>query len=262
MPDRPDVRRPVAGLRHVEHVMGMAVSIHVRDDLPASVLAPVLQHLRDVDATFSTYRADSEISRLAAGTLGLRECHPDVRTVLDQADALRLRTRGYFDVMLPGPDGQPRLDPSGIVKGWAVDRAAAILERAGVRSFCVNAGGDVVARSHDPSRPWRVGIRHPLDAQTIIAVVEGANVCVATSGAYERGAHIVDPHTGRPPTGLLSITVIGPRLAMVDAFATAAFAMGDLGASWVASQPGYGVYAVNDDLHAAFDEEFLRYRAA
>jgi thiamine biosynthesis lipoprotein len=260
MPDRIDSR--AAGLRHVEHVMGMAVSIHVRDALPPAILTAAIESLHAVDAVFSTYRAESEISRLATGRLSLAECRPAVRAVLGLADALRLRTRGYFDSLLPGPEGELRLDPSGVVKGWAVDGAAALLHRAGARNFCVNAGGDVVTRSDGSARGWRVGIRHPHDPRTIVAVVEGADLCVATSGAYERGAHVVDPHTRRPPAGILSITVVGPDLATTDAFATAAFAMGAAGPAWVASQPGYGVFAVRDDLQASCDDEFLRYRVA
>ncbi len=165
MVDRSRATRPVAALRHIEHVMGTAVSIHVRDEVQPGILGPALQHLHDADTRFSTYRPDSEVSRLAEGRVSLRECSPDVQAVLRLADTLRLRTRGYLDVMLPGPDGSLRLDPSGVVKGWAVDGAAGLLQQAGVRCFCINAGGDVVARSLDPWQTWRVGIRHPLDAR-------------------------------------------------------------------------------------------------
>ena len=251
-----------AVLRHVEHVMGMAVSIHVRDDVEPRVLEPALAHLHDVDARFSTYRPDSEVNRLARGALSVRECSPDMRVVLDLAEALRLRTGGYFDVVRPCAAGSPMLDPSGVVKGWAVDGAAERLRCAGVRTFCINAGGDVLARSANPSQPWRIGIRHPRESQAVFAVVEASNLCVATSGAYERGDHIVDPHTGRRPVGLASMTVIGRRLALVDAFATAAFAMGSAGIAWVARQRGYGVCAVTDESRVSYDDEFARYRVA
>jgi thiamine biosynthesis lipoprotein len=249
-------------LRHVEHVMGMAVSIHVLDDVDPRVLEPALAHLHDVDARFSTYRSDSEVSRLARGAVSLQDCSRDVRIVLDLAEALRLRTDGYFDMVRAGADGAPTLDPSGVVKGWAVDGAADRLRRAGVRTFCINAGGDVLACSADASHLWRIGIRHPRESHAVFAVVAAANVCVATSGAYERGDHIVDPHTGQPPVGLASLTVIGRRLATVDAFATAAFAMGAAGIAWVARQPGYGVCAVTDAAHVSYDDEFARYRVA
>jgi thiamine biosynthesis lipoprotein len=78
----------------------------------------------------------------------------------------------------------------------------------------------------------------------VLAIHDGA---VATSGAYERGEHIVDPHTGRAPDGLLSLSVYGPDLTIVDAYATAAFAMGETGPAWVARQPGYGALAITSD---------------
>jgi thiamine biosynthesis lipoprotein len=252
-----------AALKHVEQVMGMAVSIHVRDDdVRPSALQSALAFLHDVDARFSTYRSDSEVSRLARGSLTLQDCSADVRAVLALADAVRMRTHGFFDVLVRSVDGVATLDPSGIVKGWAVDGAAARLARAGVRNFCINAGGDVVARGALTSAPWRIGLRHPFDPQRVFAVVEAPSLCVATSGAYERGAHIVDPHTGRPPVGLASVTVIGDALTMVDAYATAAFAMGRDGLAWVARQPGYGVCGVTSDRRVSYDDDFARYRAA
>ena len=189
------------------------------------------------------------------------DCGPaDVQAVLTLADAVRLQTLGYFNATRCAPDGNLGPDPSGIVKGWAVDRAADLLRRAGVRSFCINAGGDVVARSSDDAAPWRMGIRDPFDASQVFAVVEAANLCVATSGTYERGAHIVDPHTRRPPAGLASLTVVGPRLATVNTFATAAFAMGVAGMDWVARQTGYGVCAVTTDRRVVYDDDFAQLR--
>ena len=183
-----------------------------------------------MDAAFSTYRADSEISRIARGELDPAGARPMVREVLARCEALRAETGGYFDARAGGP-----LDPSGLVKGWAVQRAAALLEAAGSRDFCVDAGGDLVLRGG----PWRVGIRHPRRRRRLAAVVTAGDLAVATSGAYERGAHILDPHTGRPPSGVMSVTVAGPDLATADAYATAAFAMGRRGPAWTATLDGY-----------------------
>jgi thiamine biosynthesis lipoprotein len=261
-PDLCTTAGPVAKVRHVEHVMGMAVSIHVRDDVSPRVFDTAIAHLHDVDARFSTYKADSEISRLARGSISAVDCSPDVRMVLSLADVLRLRTDGYFDVLRSSDDGALTFDPSGVVKGWAVDGAADLLARSGVRSFCVNAGGDVLVRGASPADRWRIGIRDPRDPRSVFTIVEAANLCVATSGTYERGTHIVDPHTGRPPVGLASMTVVGQRLAIVVAFATAAFAMGGAGVAWVARQPGFGVCAVTGTMHVSYDDNFARYRVA
>jgi thiamine biosynthesis lipoprotein len=233
---------------HVEHVMGTAVSIDLRGAArPAAATAvdTVVAWLHHVDATFSTYRPDSVVGRLDRGELELHEADADVRWVLDRCAALRIETQGAFDVRATG-----RLDPSALVKGWAVERAAQRLADGGIADLCITAGGDVATRgSAAPGRPWRIGIQHPLDRTALAAVVQapGGAFAVATSGAYERGAHIVDPATGVPPTGVLSVTVTGPDLGLADAYATAAFAMGARGPSWTASLHGYEAMTVLAD---------------
>jgi thiamine biosynthesis lipoprotein len=150
--------------------------------------------------------------------------------VIARCRELRDETEGYFDAeaVLPG-----MIDPSGLVKGWSVDRAAELLDRAGLANYAVNAGGDIRLRGGASPEPrWRVGIQHPDVLDKIAAVVEGDDLAVATSGAYARGEHVVDPHTGRPPAGVLSVTITGPDLATADAYATAAFAMGRDGPEW------------------------------
>jgi thiamine biosynthesis lipoprotein len=226
----------------VRQIMGMPIGIDVRD--PGGIdLEAAFDWLREVDATFSTYREDSDISRLERGELTVADCRPEVDEVLTRCLALERETYGYFSVRAAG-----RLDPSGLVKGWAVAEAAERLATAGAKSFCINAGGDVVARGRpEPGRPWRVGVRHPEDAGQFAAVLAVEDLAVATSGQYEREGHIVDPHTGRPSTGLLSVTVVGPDLASADAYATAAFAMGADGPAWTAALTGYEAMCITSD---------------
>jgi FAD:protein FMN transferase len=221
----------------VRHIMGMPIGIAVRDPRRVDV-EPAFDWLRTVDATFSTYRDDSDICRLDRGELTIAECRPEVDEVLTRARELERATGGYFSVRPAG-----RLDPSGLVKGWAIDGAAKKLGEAGAVTFCINAGGDVIARGG----PWRVGIRHPIELDKLAAVLTVNDLAVATSGEYERGAHIVDPHTGTRPTGLQSVTVVGPDLATADAYATAAFAMGADGPAWTASLPGYEALSITTD---------------
>ena len=220
----------------VEHVMGMPVRVDVRDPAPVALDA-VFAWLRFVDATFSTYRPESEISRLGRGELALAAAHPLVREVLDRCETLRTATDGAFDVRAPLPG---RLDPSGLVKGWALERAAALLEAAGARRFLIDAGGDIVLRGG----PWRVGIRHPHRRDHLAAVLTLRDCAVATSGAYERGPHIVEPRTGEPATGALSVTIVGPDLGTADAYATAAFAMGERGPAWTATLRGHDAMTI------------------
>ena len=236
--------------------MGMPIGIDLCDGDGVDVGA-AFDWLREVDATFSTYRADSDISRLDRGEITLVECRREVDEVLTRCMALERATRGYFSVRAAG-----RLEPSGFVKGWAVDGAARRLAAAGAESFCINAGGDVVARGRPtPDSPWRVGIRHPVEVDRLAAVVAVEDLAVATSGEYERGAHIVDPHTGRAPAGLLSVTIVGPDLATADAYATAAFAMGADGPGWTATLDGYDAMCVTSDHRVLSTPGFARHRA-
>jgi thiamine biosynthesis lipoprotein len=225
-----------AGFRRVEDVMGMTVYLDIRDPQPdPAATGAMFGWLRWVDATFSTYKPESEVSRIARGELAVGDAHSHVQAVLTRCDELRRKTCGYFDAAAGG-----ELDPSGLVKGWSVDEAAAILRAAGLRDFAINAGGDIRLLGRAlPDDRWRVGVQHPLEHDRIAAVVEGTDLAVATSGAYARGDHVLDPHTRRPPRDVLSVTVTGPDLATADGYATAGFAMGREGPEWTARLPGY-----------------------
>ena len=242
--------------------MGTAISLDLRSPaVPPAAIEAAFDHLRDIDARFSTSRADSEISRLGWGELSAADCSPDVREVLARCEELRALSRGYFDIRAHRADG--RLDPSGFVKGWAVEAAARILDAAGARNYCLNAGGDVIARGEPtPGSPWRIGIRHPEIPDQVATVLEARDMAVATSGEYERGEHISDPHAGRAPDGQLSVTVVGPSLAEADAYATAAFAMGEAGLAWIATLPGYAGCMITARRRLVWTDEFARYKAA
>ncbi|MEA2340796.1 MAG: FAD:protein transferase, partial [Solirubrobacteraceae bacterium] len=192
---------------------------------------------------FSTYRADSEVSRLNRGALDLHAASPDVRAILARCADLRAETNGWFDAGAPDA-----LDPSALVKGWAVQCAADRLSAAGATDFCLTAGGDLVARGGArPAASWLVGIQHPRDRRAIAATLRATRLAVATSGAYERGAHVRDPHTGRPPSGVLSVTVTGCDLGTADAYSTAAFAMGLDGPAWTLRLRGYEAMTILAD---------------
>jgi thiamine biosynthesis lipoprotein len=239
----------------VEHIMGIPIGIEVAAGATAGVEA-AFAWLREADATFSTYREDSDISRLDRGELTIADCRPAVDEVLTRCLALERATRGFFSARPAG-----RLDPSGLVKGWAVAGAADRVAAGGAQAFCINAGGDVVVRGRPaPDRLWRVGIRHPVDHEALAAVLAVEDLAVATSGEYERGAHIVDPHTGRPPEGLLSVTVAGPELGTADAYATAIFAMGADGPAWSAGLDGYDAMCVTSDRRVLSTPGFARLR--
>ncbi len=236
-----------------EQHMGTTIIVDIRDPgIDHDVVDRVFDWFRFVDETFSTFSEGSDVSRIDSGELTVAEASPEVREVLNACEALRSRTGGYFDAHVSG-----HLDPSAFVKGWSVDRAAALLTAQGAENFAVYAGGDVVTRgAAGPEEPWRIGIRHPTQRHAISAIVAAGDLAVATSGAYNRGAHVLDPLTGKPPHGLLSLTVTGPELGSADAFATAAFAMGRDGPAWVATLEGYEMLAILPDLTALITPGF------
>lgn len=239
-------------VRHVEHVMGMPISValrgrHAGDARGRAAWAATLAVLREADRVFSTYRDDSVVSRLGRGELTLDECPPVVAEVLAIAERARAESGGAFDVRRPGPDGALVLDPSGVVKGWAVQRAAEPLLDLGDTDVCLSAGGDLFCHVADPhGEPWRIGIEDPLDPTRVLAVVPVRHGAVATSGSAHRGQHVVDARTGRPPEGLASVTVLAPDLVTADVDATAAYAMGRDGLAWLVGRGRAGVVVRSD----------------
>jgi len=233
-------------VRRVETVMGTVVSLDLPGDSHAGAADDVFAWLHAVDARFSTYRPDSEVSRFGRGELRPDELSPDLAHVLDACEDLRTFTHGYFDAYAAGT-----FDPSGYVKGWSVQVASHRLVAAGARDHCINAGGDVIARgTGDDGKPWRIGIRHPFHADQVAWVLAGTDLAVATSGTYERGGHVIDPYRGVPATGLRSVTVTGPDLALADAYATAALAMGERAHAFLAGLDGYECVIVSTDGEA------------
>jgi thiamine biosynthesis lipoprotein len=218
-------------------VMGMPWLFDICEPgVGADALREIIGWLRWVDAVFSTYRRDSQISRLNHSELTLAQTHPEVRAVLARCNLLRARTGGYFDAAspyrdgsapAPGDGGPGSLEPSGLVKGWAIAGAADRLRAAGARNFSVNAGGDVYLSGRpEGGTHWRVGIQHPRSPSEIALTLALCDAGLATSGTHARGEHITDPIAGSTPAGLLSVTVVGPDIATADAYATALFAMG------------------------------------
>ncbi|WP_063737635.1 FAD:protein FMN transferase [Kitasatospora phosalacinea] len=184
-------------------------------------------HLHRIDRVFSPFEPESPVSRIRDGRLDLAALpdHPDgaeLHEVLALCERLRAASDGSFDAWAVGDP--PRFDPSGAVKGWAAERASALAAARGLPRHVLNAGGDVRLRAGDDPRPWRVGITDPHRPGGVLAVLAVTDGAVATSGTAERGPHVTDPHTGRPATSLVQVTVTGPDLALADGYATAALA--------------------------------------
>lgn len=222
--------------------MGMPVIL----DIPAATqedLERVFAYFRAVDARFSTYKHDSEVSRLNRREISLEQLSTDFLEVLSLAEDAHRRTHGYFDIHTPsGP-----MDPSGLVKGWAIRNAAHLVESMGHSDYWVEAGGDIATGGVSSSGlSWSVGVRHPFESQSVVQVLYPQGKGVATSGTYIRGNHIYDPHTGRAvETPYISLTVVGSDVFEADLWATAAFAMGAQAVMVLEATPGIEAFAID-----------------
>jgi thiamine biosynthesis lipoprotein len=245
-------------VRETQLIMGMPITVDIVGDAGGQATGAVFQYFRDVDARFSPYKPESELSAMNRGELaGQRSA--DMDTVLALSELTRHETLGYFDIRRP--DG--RVDPSGLVKGWAIRNAARRVEAMGWWNYCLEAGGDIQCRGHNAQgQRWRVGIRSPFAADEIVKVLAPGDAGVATSGSYVRGNHIYDPHAGAAAAGdLASITVVGPDIYEADRFATAAFAMGVNGIDFIEDAAGLEGYAIDRSGIATMTSGFQRFVA-
>lgn len=230
--------------RRVEQIMGLPVSLALRGRCAGGRRAEdawraATTYLHGVDRVFSTYRADSFISRLGRGELDVADCPPEVAEVLALAEAARLASGGAFDVRRTGADGRVVLDTDGVVKGWAIERAARAFDDLPETDVCLSGGGDMVCRLADPDgEPWRIGIEDPRRPKRVLAVLPLGTGAVATSGTAHRGRHVVDARTGTHPRGIAAVTVVARDLTWADIDATAAFALGRDALPWLRGRPG------------------------
>ncbi|WP_192248586.1 FAD:protein FMN transferase [Mesorhizobium silamurunense] len=229
-------------MRETRILMGMPVMVDI-GGAPSTLVRSVFDYFEQIDRRFSTYRADSEISAINRGDVPVKDWSGEMMEVLALAERTRNETGGYFDIHKA--DGS--LDPSGIVKGWAIRNAADIVRKAGVSDFFIEAGGDIQSCGRNASGgDWSVGIRNPFNADEIVKVIYPRGRGVATSGTYARGQHIYNPYgSGDPITDIVSLTVVGSDVLEADRFATAAFAMGRDGILFIEQAPGLEGYVVD-----------------
>lgn len=235
----------------------MPITIEIIEPATDSAITELFDYFEKVDERYSTYKPDSEISQINAG-LAKDKWSTEMRSVLDLCDETSRQTNGYFDIRRNG-----KLDPSGLVKGWAIHNAAQSLVSKGVHDFYIEAGGDIQANgTNSEGGPWVVGIRNPFDIDQIIKVVRLSDMGIATSGTYIRGQHIYNPVEDEPTDNpVKSLTVLGPNVYEADRYATAAFAMGVDGIGFIEATPGLEGYMVDADALATYTPGFERYVA-
>jgi thiamine biosynthesis lipoprotein len=224
--------------------MGTVFTFDLRDPtLPEEAVEDALGWLHRVDATFSTYLDSSVVNQLNRGEMRIADCPAEVGEVFELCAGVEADSAGYFSTRWNGT-----LDPTGLVKGWSIERASAMLSKAGSRSHAINGGGDIrTVGPAGPGQPWQIGVADPLRPGEFLAIHEASDLAVATSGTTERGAHIVNPFTGAPATELAGVTVYGPDLTLADAYATAAVAMGAAAYDWLIRRPNYEAFLVSAD---------------
>jgi FAD:protein FMN transferase len=238
-------------------LMGMPITIEIVDDVPHAVLESAFTDFAAVDERFSLFRESSEISALNKRRLSYSEISAEMREVLELAEQSKRESGGFFDIRRS--DGT--LDPSGIVKGWAIRNIANLIRQTGSQNFYVNAGGDIQSCGrNEQGYPWTIGIRNPFNVDEFIKRVQPHGRGVATSGISARGQHIYNPYRPNTPIdGIVSLTIIGPDVLEADRFATAGFAMGRAGLQFIEQLVGFEGYVVETNGRAIWTSGFGAY---
>jgi thiamine biosynthesis lipoprotein len=240
--------------------MGMPITVEVVDrGVRPRHFESVFRLFRQIDERFSPFKETSETTLWDRGLLKSSQLSPPMRAVMQLAEETTQASGGYFNVYREGG-----FNPVGIVKGWAIHKAARLLHHAGFADFYVEAGGDAQVCGRSPEgEPWLVGIRNPFEVSQIIKVLRLSDRGVATSGTYFRGHHIYDPlnPAGRIAAEPVSLTVIAADVLDADRFATAAFAMGQAGITFIEGMDGYEGYLVDGQRTATYTTGFASYVA-
>ncbi len=239
-------------MKRTELIMGMPITIEIVAPQDAKIFDKIFDYFRRIDDQYSPYKPDSELSKINQG-LSAEFWSDEMKQVLALCAETKDLSGGYFDVYKHG-----RLDPSGLVKGWAILNAANMLKVAGINDFYIEAGGDIQLSGHNEAGDlWSVGIRNPFNIDEVVKVLKLTDCGIATSGTYLRGDHIYNPHANfQAATNIKSLSVVGPNVYEADRFATAAFAMGVNGLGYINALPGFDGYMINDQQRATYTQGF------
>jgi thiamine biosynthesis lipoprotein len=238
--------------------MGMTIKVEIVDSgaEPAD-LENIFDYFKQVEERFSVYKSESEISKINRGEISEADYSSEMKEVFSLAQKTKQESGGYFDIVTAAG----KYNPSGLVKGWAISKAAELLRGKGFENFYVDAGGDIEVNGNNADgEPWAIGIRNPFKVAENVKVVYLKNKGIATSGIYLRGQHIYNPHqAGKEIEKIVSLTVIGPSAYEADRFATAAFAMGEPGIYFLENLPGFEGYLIDQTGRAIFTSGFEKY---
>ena len=243
-------------MRKTAVIMGMPVVVQVIDkNAKEEDVSEVFSYFHYIDNKFSTYKKNSEISQINRGELNELNYSNEMRKILSLCQKTKQETNGFFEINNNGV-----LDPSGIVKGYAINNGANILVQKGYKNIYVEIAGDIqVFGNNGKDNFWKIGIQNPFNLEEIIKVVKLKDRGIATSGTYIRGSHIINPKKKKPAEDIVSITVIGPNVYEADRFATAAFAMGKKGIRFIEGLKGFEGYMIQKDKTAVYTSGFSNY---
>lgn len=243
-------------MKQTRLLMGMPITVEIVDPTATpDDLEQVFAYFVTIDDVFSTYKDNSEIAQINRGELAISQSSADMQTILALSEQTKLATRGYFNIQRDGI-----YDPSGLVKGWAIQNAASSLKEQGFRHFYIDAGGDIQVVGYKRGDPWRVGIRNPFKHNENVKILALTDRGVATSGTAIRGQHIYNPYQHATPIlEIVSLTVIGPNIYEADRFATAAFAMGKAGILFIEKLADFEGYMIDAQARATYTTGFERY---
>jgi thiamine biosynthesis lipoprotein len=240
--------------------MGTPVIVEISEkEARQELFDEVFDYFKYVDQKFSTYKEDSEITKINKKQIKEKEMSEDMREVFELSEETKKLTNGYFDIV--APDGC--YDTSGMVKGWSIWNASNILKKRGVKNFYVEAGGDIQTMGrNEKGEPWCIGIQNPFSKkrEVIKKIFLPKDGGIATSGSYVRGAHIYNPKDKNDKLEeIVSITVIGPNIFEADRYATASFAMGKDGIFFIEDLEGFEGYSIDKKGIATMTTGFQNY---
>lgn len=233
-------------IKQTRYIMGMPVTIIINDSaVNERHVEPVFDFFRYTDEVYSPFKETSSVSAINRGDMLPADYSDEMRHIVALAASTSEETGGYFAMWHNGV-----FDPSGIVKGWAIQKAALLLSEM-TQHYYVEAGGDIQVNGNGPTGDgWKIGIRNPFNHDENIAHLTLHDAAIATSGTAIRGQHIYNPFDSTPLTDIVSLSVVAPRIIDADRMATAAFAMGRKGIYFLEGKEGYDAFMI-DAAHRA-----------
>lgn len=236
--------------------MSMPVTINVIDkNVTDEDINEVFAYFHYIDNKFSIYKKNSEISKINRGEIKEKDYSLEMKKILALSEKTKKETNGFFDINQNG-----FLDPSGVVKGYAINEGANILQRKGYKNIYVEIAGDIQVFGKDKSnKDWKIGIQNPFNLKEIIKVVNLSNKGIATSGTYQRGNHIYNLKKNINENDFVSVTIIGPNVLEADRFATAIFAMGEAGLKFIVTLNEFEGYIIRKNKKAVYTKGFEKY---